>query len=90
MLLIVLVGHVGLRSSTTHAVATPRSPANVSEVHFIVDAGMRGKRAILRGIDSVRRGVACADDFENGETEGRETRLTIYKENWSMLHVEQF
>lgn len=88
MLLIVLVGHVGLRSSTTHAVATPTSAANVSEVHFIFDAGMRGKRAILRGIDSVHNGVACAVDFENGETEGREKRLAVYKK--SLRHVEIF
>jgi hypothetical protein len=44
----VFVGHVGLRLPTTHPFATVMSPAIESEVHFIVIAGMRWEKTILK------------------------------------------
>ena len=49
MLRYVFVGHVmSLLRSTVHAVATLARAATVTEVHFIVDAGMRAKKAGVR------------------------------------------
>ena len=56
MLEIVFVGHVGLESSTTHAVAMLASMPSVIEVHFIVRAETKGDRDAW-GLDRIKSGI---------------------------------